>query len=770
MSAQAVGLRDGRIAAPRMPPSVTTPAARAGASALAARLAAFAALAAFVAGHWTALVEGSSGWRVLAIVAISCAGGTALALAGGRRRIALLVRPVVVLLTLVAGLAAVGLPLRLLGWRNWGELGENVDRGLAGVPSVNWPYSGNEEWVGLTILLLAPLVCAVAAALAFWPARRASGVLRAIALALLVTLYGLAATEHDFGAELVRGLVLFLLIAGWIWLPRVRRTDALLAACAVLAVGGLALPVAAVADGEDALVDYRSWRWFGPEEGATFNWNHTYGPIDWQRDGSTLLIVKSKQAHYWKAETLDRFDGLHWLHTDANDRTPLSFELPENPRLEWAERIGFTVRGLSTSLVVGAGTTFDVTGAGIVSGGADGTVRKLDAPLEEGDTYRVQSYVPDPTAREMRAAGETVSAHFNQYTTIALPRPGENALNLGEAPGPPAGPALEVITAGEGVTPARAEAAKQQLLASPYRRVYELAKRLSVGQATTYDIVKRIETHLQRNYDYSERPPSQEYPLSAFLFEDRRGYCQQFSGAMALMLRMNGIPTRVAAGFTPGSYNRETGEYRVRDLDAHSWVEVYFEGLGWVPFDPTPSSAPAESQLGGPDIDSAANRDPGAPNPDSGSPIPDRAGGAGAAAAGGDGEGGRPWLVAVALAGLGTLAGGAFLLRSRMRTRRRLSAVPDAPLHELRRALERLGYDIAPGTTLAELERRLAEEAGPGAARYVRRLNDGRYARTGARPPGRSARRALRRALTARGGRLRRLRGYLALPPRAGTR
>jgi transglutaminase-like putative cysteine protease len=743
----------------------------AGGPAFVARLTTFAALAAFAAGHWAGLVEGSSGWRVLAIVAIVCAGGAALALSGGlRRRTALPVRLPVTLLTLVAGVAAAGLPLRLLGWRNWGELGENVDRGLAGVPSVNWPYSGNEEWVGLTILLLAPLVCAVAAALAFWPAGRASGALRAGALVLLVALYGVAVTEHDFGAGLVRGLALFLLIAAWIWLPRVRRTDAVLAACAVLAVGGLALPVAARADGEDALVDYRSWQLFGADEGATFNWNHTYGPIDWQRDGSTLLIVKSKQAHYWKAETLDRFDGFRWLHTDANDRVPLSFELPDEPRLKWAERIGFTVRGLSTSLVVGAGTTFDVTGAGIVSGSGDGTVRKLDDPLEEGDTYRVQSYVPDPSAREMRAAGETVNAHFNQYLTIALPRPGENALNLGEATGRPAGPAPEVLTVGAGVTPPMAEAAKQQLLASPYARVYELAQRLAVGQATTYDIVKRIETHLLRNFGYSERPPSQEYPLAAFLFEDRRGYCQQFSGAMALMLRMNGIPARVAAGFTPGSYNRETQEYRVRDLDAHSWVEVYFEGLGWVPFDPTPSSAPAESQLGGPDIDSAANRDSGAPNPDSGSPIPDRAGDAGAGAAGGDGEGGRPWLVAVALAGLGTLAGGAFFLRSRMRTRRRLSAEPDAPLHELRRALERLGYDIAPGTTLAELERRLGEEAGPGAARYVRRLNDGRYARVPARAPGRAARRALRRALSARRGRLGRVRGYLALPPRVGAR
>src|SRR3954453_12088164 len=65
------------------------------------------------------------------------------------------------------------------------------------------------------------------------------------------------------------------------------------------------------------------------------------------------------------------------------------------------------------------------------------------------------------------------------------------------------------------------------------------------------------------------------------------------------MLRMLGITSRVATGFTPGSYNSDTGEFRVRDLDAHSWVEVYFTGIGWVTFDPTPPAAPAQTQSSG---------------------------------------------------------------------------------------------------------------------------------------------------------------------------
>ena len=94
----------------------------------------------------------------------------------------------------------------------------------------------------------------------------------------------------------------------------------------------------------------------------------------------------------------------------------------------------------------------------------------------------------------------------------------------------------------------------------------------------------------------AESHPLTSPTLDTFLFGNKLGYCQQFSGAMALLLRMGGVPARVASGFAPGSYDRKRKEYVVRDLDAHSWVEAYFPGYGWVPFDPTPAIAPARSQ------------------------------------------------------------------------------------------------------------------------------------------------------------------------------
>ena len=65
---------------------------------------------------------------------------------------------------------------------------------------------------------------------------------------------------------------------------------------------------------------------------------------------------------------------------------------------------------------------------------------------------------------------------------------------------------------------------------------------------------------------------------------------------MGLMLRMVGIPSRVVSGFAPGTLDPATDTYEVHDTDAHSWVEVYFRGIGWVTFDPTPNAAPAQSQ------------------------------------------------------------------------------------------------------------------------------------------------------------------------------
>jgi len=80
-------------------------------------------------------------------------------------------------------------------------------------------------------------------------------------------------------------------------------------------------------------------------------------------------------------------------------------------------------------------------------------------------------------------------------------------------------------------------------------------------------------------------------PLADFLFNVREGHCEYFATAMAVMLRTQGVATRIVNGFHEGEYNEMAGQYIVRQRHAHAWVEVYFpKEKAWVPFDPTPSS------------------------------------------------------------------------------------------------------------------------------------------------------------------------------------
>jgi hypothetical protein len=239
----------------------------------------------------------------------------------------------------------------------------------------------------------------------------------------------------------------------------------------------------------------------------------------------------------------------------------------------------------------------------------------------------------------------------------------------------------------------------------------------------------------------------------SFLYRDRAGYCQQFSGAAALMLRMVGIPARIASGFTPGTLNPDTHEYVVRDLDAHSWIEVWFQGIGWVPFDPTPALAPASSQ-------SRALAPPSSGHGKAPDPTPDKnrlaallgvrrdaSGTTGGRLTGG---GGTPWgLIALAALAAALLASSVVVLARQRRAHRRRAPAPcgDPDVDQLVRLLGRLGLSIDPHTTLFALERRLRQLGGEEAAVYVRRLRERRFGSTGRPPPGRSERRRLRRVL-----------------------
>jgi hypothetical protein len=275
-------------------------------------------------------------------------------------------------------------------------------------------------------------------------------------------------------------------------------------------------------------------------------------------------------------------------------------------------------------------------------------------------------------------------------------------------------------------------------------RVWALARRLRAESGSPYDFARRVEAHLANGYRYTETPVESARTLDGFLFDAREGYCQQFSGAMALLLRLGGVPARVASGFTSGTLDKDTREYVVRDLDAHSWVEAWFTGYGWVSFDPTPISAPPRAQSLEALLPTGAVGDVG--DLGESDPLDPRT------ARTGDG-GMSPVLVALlAAAAVAALAAaGAFVRR------------PPAGIAELERALRRSRLPVTPATTLQGLEERLA--AHPIAAAYVRAVRRERYGGEAAARPTAAERRALRAALSA-GGPIGRLRGWWAVPPR----
>jgi transglutaminase-like putative cysteine protease len=123
-------------------------------------------------------------------------------------------------------------------------------------------------------------------------------------------------------------------------------------------------------------------------------------------------------------------------------------------------------------------------------------------------------------------------------------------------------------------------------------RVVRLADSLTVSAPTPYDKVLALESWFRAEFSYTRDLPSsaREATLEHFLFERRAGHCEYFSTALAVMVRALGIPSREVNGFLGGQWS-DFGQYlAVTQNEAHSWVEVWFPGYGWVPFDPTPAS------------------------------------------------------------------------------------------------------------------------------------------------------------------------------------
>ena len=718
-----------------------------------ARLLAFAALASFGALQWGRLVApGAGGAMVAALLAALAAGGGLAVVARAkwstRRRwsAGLLASAALLLVALLAA----GVPVRLLGPHGLDDLVRGIGDGLGAVPTITVPYQGAEEWTRNVIVLGGVALIGLAALLAFVPRRDGRFGHPLAAAVALGALYATPIIQRHADAPFASGLAFALLLALFLWLERVERRNWALAAALVAATAFAGLLAAPRLDGT-ALVDYEQLaQSLSPAVTTTYTWNHTYGPLDWPRDGREVLRVRAPERAYWKAANLNVFDGRGWVEESGLPSTsrPDVREL----RTAWIENVRVTVRALRSQEYVAAGTTLAISddrarstlrgGPAVAAGG-----------LARGETYRAAVYVPRPTAKQLAAAGTDYPAELHaEYGFLRVPFDQPGAPNDNQVvPIPFWGAPADVQQPDVGTAVA----------GSPYGGVYALAQRLRAQSSTPYDYMRAIERYLARGFAYSETPPPSRTPLADFLLRDKVGYCQQFSGAMALLLRMGGVPARVSAGFAPGVLDDKTKEYIVRDVDAHSWVEAYFPGIGWVTRDPTPSASPARSQT----ADLAAQKQSsdvtigGAGTTALGGPA-DRGGAAAPAAARDKGGSSSTPLVIAAVVLVLALAAVALALR-----RRRAAASggePEDELAELRRALRRSGRAPHPQLTLELLAGRFA---GTAAESYVRTLGAARFGYASQRPT-REQRAALRRELGAGLGLRGRLRAWWALPPR----
>ncbi|MGH2858865.1 MAG: transglutaminase-like domain-containing protein, partial [Solirubrobacteraceae bacterium] len=696
------------------------------------RLLTFAALAAYGVQRWSELISPTPTWRLFGVLAI------AVGIVGLVGPLARLSRP----LGVVAAFWLIALAFPVCGlpwdWFHHARIAVGADwigGGLQGLPTALVPYLGPDAAVRAVIVLgAAVLALDAAVVLAFagghgrpgppGDGRRAAAALPLTALAIVPST--LIRPELPY----LQGLLLFVLLAAFLWADRVRG-DAAAAAVVIVAVAGVLGAIAAPRiERGHALVNYRSWAASGTHVHVErFDWNQTYGPLRWPRAGHDVLSVQARTPEYWKAQDLDYFDGYAWISgtTPGQTAPPPSLPRPDPHSIaKWTQTIHVRILGLRTSDVIAAGVAAQPqqVRAGIAQG-TDRDTWAAQPPLGPGSTYAVSVYTPQPTARELRHAARPYPVTLlGDYLTLGIPanptagdRSSEQVLFQ---PFHHRGHPWVVQTGSLD--------ANRLLQGSPYAGAYHLARRLEAHARTPYDFVAAVQRYVA-DAAYNEDPPRAGWPLETFLFSRREGYCQQFSGAMAMLLRMGGIPARVAAGFTPGRLDSSTGRWIATDRDAHAWVEVWFPDYGWVRFDPTPATAPARADSGASPLVKGSIAGPG----QIAAARRHGLGATGAVAGGGStrrpgGGSSQVWVLWLVLAAIALTAVAWPLVRLI-----RAGGHGVDRLAELEAAWARTGRPLEASVTLASLEHRLA--TAPEAAAYVRSLRLWRY---GAGAPGRA--------------------------------
>jgi transglutaminase-like putative cysteine protease len=307
-------------------------------------------------------------------------------------------------------------------------------------------------------------------------------------------------------------------------------------------------------------------------------------------DYSPVMSVDSSNRSYWRGETLSQYTGKGWVISDVEKSAGVSGKevysaFPKDPRIDTSK--------LKTIDVVQK-VTFENDTAYPVLFGAFSISSIL--------TIDNIDILPN-SVNWLPGQNELRWQHVKQDVKLPYPKSYDLVSKV---------PVIDTagLKSAAAVPRNMAELSEYvQLPQSLPPRVKELANTITASAATPYDKVKAIEDYLRKTYPYTSRPnlklgKSKDF-VDRFLFEIKEGYCDYFSTAMVVLTRSIGVPTRWVKGYTSGTSSQEQARqhgnipdavatdyngkdvYAVRNSNAHSWVEVYFEGYGWIPFEPT---------------------------------------------------------------------------------------------------------------------------------------------------------------------------------------
>ena len=413
---------------------------------------------------------------------------------------------------------------------------------------------------------------------------------RAASLALLVGA-GWPATllqGHDFvrGAALLAGLLV--LLAG---LREQRRFSG------YAAVAGVAVVLVALAASSSpalarhGFVNWQSWDFYtrpARPVSVSYVWSSDYSGLHFPKKQTVVLrITAPSRPQYWRAVALNDVVGGRWFEDSAlQEQSNGDLGEPglvsagaKRPALWVQQRVH--VEALRDTHLVAASVPvrIDASKLGLVTYDPSGVV-SVQRGLHRGDAYTAWSYEPEPSPQQLARSKPDYPGQIRDQ---------KRYLGIDQK-----------VYAPVFGTPGRTQAIDwlfTQSIYAPrldaYRPLYDKAEEVAGGAKSPYAATVALESWFRRGdflYDpHPAKAPAGVPPLVDFVTRTKAGYCQHFAGAMALMLRYLGIPARVAAGFSSGVFDKSKGEWVVTDHDAHEWVEAWFQGWGWLPFDPTPS-------------------------------------------------------------------------------------------------------------------------------------------------------------------------------------